>query len=186
MKTTYPHFDNSWTLFLDRDGVINVEVPGDYVNHWKDFKFYPGAAEAIAKLRSFFSHILVVTNQRGVAKGRTQESDLMFIHENLSQAIENLGGKIDRIYYCPDFDSSSPNRKPQPGMALQAKVDFPDIDFTRSIMVGNTLSDMRFGKNLGMFTIFIPSTQPEITDAHPDVDLVLDGLHALSDWISNR
>jgi D-glycero-D-manno-heptose 1,7-bisphosphate phosphatase len=186
MKNNLPEIDHTWTLFLDRDGVINVEIPGDYVNHWNDFKFYPGAAEAIAKLRSHFSHIMVVTNQRGIARGRTREIDLIEIHQNLMQRIEDLGGKIDRIYFCPDLDSASPNRKPQPGMAFQAKADFPTIDFNRSIMVGNTLSDMRFGKNLGMFTIFIPSTHPEITTSHPDVDLVLDGLHALPDWISNR
>ncbi len=186
MKNNLPIIDNTWTLFLDRDGVINVEITGDYVNHWKDFKFYPGAAEAIAKLRSFFSHLIVVTNQRGIAKGRTREVDLMEIHQNLSQSIIDLGGKIDRIYFCPDMDSDSPNRKPQPGMAYQAQTDFPNIDFNRSVMVGNTLSDMRFGKNLGMYTVFVPSTHPELTDDHPDIDMVIESLQALSVWIANR
>lgn len=186
MKNNLPYIDNSWTLFLDRDGVINVEIRGDYVNHWKDFNFYPGAAEGIAKLRTYFYHIIVVTNQRGIARGRTRETDLIEIHQNLMQSIEDLGGKIDRIYFCPDMDAASPNRKPQPGMAYQAKNDFPNIDFNRSIMVGNTLSDMRFGKNLGMFTVFIPSTHPELSAEHPDIDIVIESLQQLSELIANR
>jgi D-glycero-D-manno-heptose 1,7-bisphosphate phosphatase len=186
MKSILPSIDHTWTLFLDRDGVINVEITGDYVNHWKDFNFYPGAAEGIANLRPFFSHIIVVTNQRGIARGRTRESDLIEIHQNLSQSIIALGGKIDQIYFCPDLDAASPNRKPQPGMALMAIKDFPKIDFNRSIMVGNTLSDMRFGKNLGMFTVFIPSTHPEISADHSDIDMVVESLQQFSELIANR
>jgi HAD superfamily hydrolase (TIGR01662 family) len=77
-------------------------------------------------------------------------------------AIENAGGKIDAIYFCPDLDENSPYRKPNPGMGLKAKADFPDIDFKKSIMVGNTLSDMEFGRNIGAITVFLPTTKPEV------------------------
>jgi len=86
------------------------------------------------------------------------------------QQITAAGGRIDKIYFCPDQDNASPCRKPQPGMALAAQQDFPDIDFTRSVMVGNTLSDMEFGKQLGMSTVFIPSTKPQLPFPHPLMD----------------
>ena len=79
--------------------------------------------------------------------------------------IEAKGGKIDRIYFCVDAEASSPCRKPNPGMAFQAVRDFPEIDLKKSLMVGNNLSDMLFGKNAGMKTVFLKTTNPglEIT-----------------------
>jgi D-glycero-D-manno-heptose 1,7-bisphosphate phosphatase len=186
LKPDWPNIDSSWTLFLDRDGVINEEKPGDYVHHWKEFVFYPGAAEALARLSTRFQHTIVVTNQRGVGKGMTLESNLKEIHDQMKLHVEQLGGKIDDVFFCPDIDQNSPNRKPQSGMALQAKNKYPEIDFHRSIMVGNTLSDMRFGKQLGMTTVFIPSTHPELNTSHPDIDHVQESLFVFYQYLANR
>jgi D-glycero-D-manno-heptose 1,7-bisphosphate phosphatase len=172
-----------WSLFLDRDGVINEEVHNDYVHHWHDFKFYPGSLTALEKLSKFFNPIVVVTNQRGVGKGLTKLDSLLNIHHNMQSEVLEQGGRIDEVYFCPDVDTDSPNRKPNIGMGLKAKTDFPEIDFNHAIMVGNTLSDMMFGKNLGMFTVFIASTRPEIILPHPQIDLRFNSLLEFSDWI---
>ena len=160
-------FDKSWTLFLDRDGVINEEKHMDYVNNWDEFVFYPDAPEAVAQLSGLFYKTVVVTNQKGVGKGVTPLAELGRIHANMVMAIQELGGHIDKIYYCPDLESESPNRKPNPGMAFQAQADFPSIDLTKSIMIGNNASDMHFGRNAGIgCNILLTTTKPlEAVDA---------------------
>jgi D-glycero-D-manno-heptose 1,7-bisphosphate phosphatase len=169
------NIDTSWTLFLDRDGVINDEKHLDYIHTWDEFKFYKGVKEALNIFNKKFGHIVMVTNQRGIAKGVTKLADLYLIHKNMMQEIEDAGGRIDKIYFCPDMES--PNRKPNTGMGLQAKKDFLSIDFSKSIMIGNTLSDMKFGRNLGMaFNIFLPTTRKEVDINHEDIDLVFDDL----------
>ncbi len=158
----FSSIDNSWTLFLDRDGVINHEKHKDYIHTWDEFVFYEGACEAIRIFSGKFKYIFVVTNQKGVGKGLTLPENLDIIHKNMLKEIEAVGGRIDKIYFCTDLEETSPNRKPNPGMGLQAKKDFPDIDFGKAIMVGNTLSDMEFGKALGMLTVFLPTTRPDV------------------------
>ncbi|WP_142685141.1 D-glycero-alpha-D-manno-heptose-1,7-bisphosphate 7-phosphatase [Chitinophaga polysaccharea] len=158
------------TLFLDRDGVINDEIRDGYVLRPDMFHFSEGVLSAMPILAKRFERIIVITNQRCIGRGLLTTEGLQEIHAQMRQQIERNGGKIDAIYFCPDADSSSPCRKPATGMGLQAKQDFPDIDFSTSVMVGNTLSDMQFGKSLGMQTVFIPSTRPETPFPHPLID----------------
>jgi D-glycero-D-manno-heptose 1,7-bisphosphate phosphatase len=162
--------DKEWTLFLDRDGVINYEKPGDYIYHWNEFIFYQGAREAIASFSERFGRIIIATNQRGIGKGLMTEKDLADMHREMIKEIEASGGRIDGIYYCSSLNDADPCRKPNPGMAFQAKKDFPQIDFTKSIMVGNTISDMHFGRNAGMYTVFLPTTHPGTEMPHPSID----------------
>ena len=177
--------DNSWTLFLDRDGVINYEKHKDYIHTWDEFRFYEDALEAIAIFAKYFRHIIVVTNQRGVGKALTKPEDLDLIHKNMSLDIENAGGRIDRIYFCPDLDDSSENRKPNPGMGLQAVKDFKGIDLSKAIMIGNTISDMQFGRNLGSKTIFLPTTHPEVDLNDKRIDAVYPSLIAFGSALEN-
>ena len=163
--------DKTWTLFLDRDGVINEEVVGEYVLSWDGFLFSKGALEAFKIFSKKFGRIIIVTNQRGVSKGLMSEDDLLHIHNEMQKEVEMAGGRIDKIYYCTDLDDSCFNRKPNPGMALQAAKDFPDITFSKSVVAGNKNSDMLFGRAVGMFTVFIASTNPELPFPHPDMDL---------------
>jgi histidinol-phosphate phosphatase family protein len=172
---------SQWTLFLDRDGVINEEKLGEYILHWDYFIVSKGVLEAFKKLNDTFGRIVIVTNQKGVGKGLMQQEALDTIHREMQRKVEIAGGRIDRIYACTDLDDASPSRKPNHGMALQAQKDFPDIDFSRSIMVGNKLSDMRFGRNAGMFTVFVSTTNPETPFPHPDIDL---RFNSLSDFAS--
>jgi histidinol-phosphate phosphatase family protein len=99
-------------------------------------------------LNNRFNSIVMVTNQKGIGRQLMSVDDLDNIHTNMKSEIETHGGRVDKIYYCPDLDSHSINRKPNAGMALQAKKDFPAIDFKKSIIVGNKLSDMQFGEML--------------------------------------
>lgn len=168
--------DSDWTLFLDRDGVINIEKENDYIHTWDEFTFYDGVKEAIRVFSETFKYIFVITNQRGVGKGLTKIEDLHTIHQNMIKEIEAAGGRIDKIYFATDLDNGSPNRKPQPGMALQAKKDFPGIDLNHSIVIGNTLGDMEFGRNIGAFTIFLPTNRPDVKHDHPFIDAVYPSL----------
>ena len=168
--------DNDWTLFLDRDGVINDEKHQDYIHTWDEFRFYEGVKEAITIFAKKFKHIIVVTNQRGIGRGLTLLENVELIHKNMKTEIENAGGRIDAVYFCPDKEPESPNRKPNPGMGLQAIKDFPDINISKAIMVGNTLSDMQFGRNLGVKTIFLPSTRPEVDLNDERIDVVYESL----------
>jgi len=180
------HIDSTWTLFLDRDGVINHEKHKDYIHKWDEFVFYDGVLEAMKVFNGIFNRIIVVTNQRGVGKGVTLLHDLEEIHDNMKMAVSNAGGRIDEVYFCPDVDESSPYRKPNPGMGIKAKAQFPEIDFSKSIMVGNTLSDMGFGRNLGCYTVFLSTTRPEVSKDDGRIDLYLTSLHQFATMLASQ
>ena len=150
------HIDKSWTLFLDRDGVINKKLDNDYVKHWIEFEFLEGSIDAIKYLGSLFGKLFVVTNQQGIGKQLYRVEDLELIHKNMLYEIAYHGGRIDKVYFSPYLTSENhPTRKPGIGMALNAQQDFPEIDFKKSLVIGDSMSDMEFGKNAGMKTIFI-------------------------------
>ncbi|MFT5169379.1 MAG: D-glycero-D-manno-heptose 1,7-bisphosphate phosphatase [Saprospiraceae bacterium] len=150
-------------LFLDRDGVINERLPDQYVERLAQFQFTEGALAAISNLTKHFDRIVVVTNQQGIGKGIMTVEDLKEIHDFMKKEIEKAGGHVDAIYFCPALRASNhPDRKPNPGMAMRAKQDFPEIDFSKSIIVGDANSDMLFGKRLGMKTILIETNPTEV------------------------
>lgn len=174
--------DNSWTLFLDRDGVINEEIAGSYVTNWDEFNFCEGSIGAIAQLNEVFGRIVVVSNQRGVGKGIMSIDDLKNIHQHMTAEVAANGGRIDRVYVCTALDDNDHNRKPNTGMAVQAKEDFPEIDFKRSVMVGNNHSDMEFGKRLGMHTVFLTTVRKPYELPH---DLVDEQFPSLTTWVKS-
>ncbi|MDR2407058.1 MAG: HAD-IIIA family hydrolase [Bacteroidales bacterium] len=143
------------TLFLDRDGTINCLRQNDYVKSWDEFEFLPGVLNVLAKWNKQFKHIIIVTNQRGVGKGLMTENQLTDIHEKMLSEIKNHGGRIDKVYYCTAIFDDDINRKPNIGMALQAKRDYPDINFSKSIMIGDSETDKIFAEHLGMKMICI-------------------------------
>ncbi|GAA4448117.1 HAD-IIIA family hydrolase [Rurimicrobium arvi] len=175
-KTKYT---KDWSLFLDRDGVINQEIQGTYVTSWDGFSFCEGVLPALAALGNTFGNIVVVTNQRGVGRGIMDIEDLRLIHHNMQHVVSENGGRIDSIYACTSVDDQDPNRKPNVGMAMQAKEDFEQIDFHKSVMVGNNLSDMLFGKRMGMHTVFIATTQQPFELPH---DMIDEQFPSLKEW----
>jgi len=150
------NIDKTWSLFLDRDGVINKRLMDDYVKSIKEFEFLPEAAEAFKIFSEKFGRVFIITNQRGIARKLMTVEDLTSVHDFMVQKIKQAGGKVDGIYYCPhDRNQNCGCRKPDIGSALKAQKDFPEVDFKKSIMVGDTSSDIQFGENAGMFTVKI-------------------------------
>ena len=142
------------TLFLDRDGVINMKLDGRYVRNFEEFEFIPGAELAIANLSKIFKRILVVTNQQGIAKGIMSAQDLNSLHQNMLQQLKTTGGYIEKIYYCPHLAAENCKyRKPNPGMIKQAIIDFPDLENENSYQVGDSDSDITTGNEMGLITI---------------------------------
>ena len=137
-------------LLLDRDGVINVLRPADYVKNIGEFVFCEGALEALRLVNPLFRRIVIVTNQRGVGRGLMTEADLEEVHAWMLDRIREAGGRIDQIYVCTDNDNSSPRRKPNIGMALEVRADYPDVDFDRSWFVGDSASDLEFARRAGI------------------------------------
>jgi len=170
--------NKDWTLFLDRDGVINERLVGDYVKIPDEFRFIDGVPEAIAKLSKIFGLIIIVTNQQGIGKELMTEEDLRIIHDIMVTGIQEAGGRINKIYHSPQLErDANALRKPNTGMALQAQKDFNEIDFEKSVMVGDGLHDMEFGRRLGMQRVFI-SEKP---DTHTNLfDFQFESLSAFS------
>ena len=143
-------------VFLDRDGVINLKSPeGKYIGHWDHFHFLPGVEEAIAALNRSGRTVIVVTNQRGVALGYYTKADVDAIHEALQKHLAQHAARIDAFYFCPHDKNECDCRKPLPGMFEEARREFPEISAADSLMVGDSLSDIEFGRRLGMKTVFI-------------------------------
>jgi histidinol-phosphate phosphatase family protein len=139
--------------------------------------------EALVHFSSYFTHIVVVTNQQGIGKGLYTEDDLNGVHAFMIEKITEAGGRLDAVYFCPSLEKNNdPCRKPNIGMGLQAQRDFPAIDFKQSVMIGDSMSDMQFGRNLGMFTIWISSDEEK--EFNPDlVDLRMDGLKEVANLL---
>ena len=146
-------------LFLDRDGILNKHLPGDYVRNWNMWEWLPGVLDAMPVLAKHYKRIFIVSNQQGVGKGLMTQADLDDVHRHMLSDIEKAGGRIDKVYVCTDLESAhSPNRKPEIGMALQAQRDFPEVDFHRSVMVGDSKSDELFAQRSRMrFVESIPA-----------------------------
>lgn len=150
------NIDIRWTLFLDRDGIINRLREEDYVKSWEEFEFLPGVLEALPVLNRLFGRLIIVTNQQGIGKGIMTPGTLEEVHRRMIDAIRKNGGELHGVYYCPALENDHhPCRKPDTGMADQARKDFPQIEFSRSVMAGDSLTDMEFGRRLGMVNVLI-------------------------------
>lgn len=173
--------DFSWSLFLDRDGVINKRIQDDYVKSFAEFKFAENALKAFPVFKNLFSTIVVITNQQGIGKGLMTVSQLDDIHKQMISEIEKNDGKINNVYYCPDLNNTgSLYRKPAIGMGLKAKKDFRSINFKKSIMIGDSVSDMKFGKRLGMKTVFISDNNLKAIENPGLIDIISPSLYNFS------
>jgi histidinol-phosphate phosphatase family protein len=145
-----------WTLFLDRDGVLNRRIPDGYVRCVDDMEVLPGVVDAVTELCELVARVVVVTNQAGVGKGLMTTAALEDIHRVLVQRLTSRGARIDAVLYCPHrVEDACPCRKPAPGMAWEAMRRFPDIHSERCVMVGDSLSDCEFAHAVGMRALFI-------------------------------
>jgi histidinol-phosphate phosphatase family protein len=150
-------------VFLDRDGLINKKAPEHcYIKSWDEFNFIPGVISSIRRLNELGFLVIVVTNQAGIGRGLMTEEDLKEIHQKMISEIEQNGGRIDAIYYCPHLPEEGCDcRKPAPGMVLRAAEDF-NIDLESSILVGDSLTDIQCGVAAGVGLNILTQSLKEI------------------------
>lgn len=147
----------SRTFFLDRDGVINRKMPEPrYVTSWEEFEFLPGALEGLAALANMDARIVVVSNQRGIARGVYTEQTLEDIHQRMKAAVEAAGGRIDAIYYCP-HEGGCKCRKPEIGMFERAAREVPGVDLADAIVIGDNVCDIEAAARLGRPAVLVAS-----------------------------
>ena len=148
-------------IFLDRDGTIIKDVP--YVHKAEHLEFLPGALEELAKLQQAGFHLIVITNQAGIARGYYKREHMDVFHNELERRAKQSGVTFEAFYHCPhhpDFTGVCLCRKPLPGMLHQAHKDF-GMDLKQSIVIGNNESDIIAGKAVGA-TTFLITDQPDI------------------------
>jgi D-glycero-D-manno-heptose 1,7-bisphosphate phosphatase len=144
---------NRRAAFLDRDGVINRKPPeGQYVTRWEEMHFLPGVAKAIGLLNRAGFRVIVVSNQRCVAKGLLTACEMDSMHQRMCDGLAATGATIDEVYYCP-HETQPPCccRKPRPGMLLEAAHKY-EIDLSASWMIGDSETDVQTGRNAGCKT----------------------------------
>ncbi len=156
MSAGHAKWSHVKTVFLDRDGVLNRKAPeGEYVAKWEDFQILEGVIEALGRLRRAGVRTIVVTNQRGIALGRYSAADVEAIHAKFQELLAANGARLDGVYVCPHDRGKCNCRKPLPGMFERAAAEHPGISARESVMIGDSLADMEFGRRLGMRTIVI-------------------------------
>ena len=147
------------TLLLDRDGVINRWLPGDYVDSWEKFSFLPGILESLREWAGHFRRIFLVTNQRGVGKGRMTQEQLETVHARMRSEIAAAGGRIDGIYLCTAVSEDDPRRKPNRGMFDEILAAYPDVRPERTVMLGDSRYDREFAANCGIGFVLMETSE---------------------------
>jgi len=160
-------------VFLDRDGVLNEKMPeGRYVTSWSEFNLLPGVPESIARLNRAGLLVIVVSNQRCVALGLCAAADVDTIQSAFQNLLKSRGAHVDGFYFCPHDKLQCNCRKPLPGLYEKAVADFPQIAASAGAMIGDSLSDIEFGRRLGLLTVLIegdPERQKPGTQAAGDL-----------------
>ena len=141
-------------VFFDRDGIVNVSPGPGYVERVEDFHLEPHFFDALRVVCDLGYEAVIVTNQRGVGVGLMTEETLHAIHAVLEEAVAREGLRIKDILYCTADDNTHPNRKPNPGMLIEA-AERHELDLSRSWMIGDNEKDVLAGKRAGCRTILV-------------------------------
>lgn len=185
-QSKFPYrIDSSWTLFLDRDGVINIDR-ADYVYVPEQFIFAEGALEALNILARVFSRIVVVTNQKGVGQGLMSLRDLEVVHEYMMNEITKAGGRIDLVLFSTGTDTTDPFRKPNTGMAYRAQEISPEIDFSKSVMIGDKHIDIQWGQAIGAWSCWIENALYADTPEKVSPDQVFTSLKEAAEFFQRN
>ncbi len=173
-----PQIDKTWTLFLDRDGVINERIIDGYVMDSKDLILTQNLIAALQILTTIFGKMFVVSNQQCIGKGLCNETTINNVHADLNDILLKNKILIQDFLVCPHKATDHCNcRKPKTGLALKAQLKFPTINFKKSVVVGDMLSDLQFGKSLDMFTVYVgESDVPNFELIKENADLMCDNL----------
>jgi D-glycero-D-manno-heptose 1,7-bisphosphate phosphatase len=168
-------------VFLDRDGVINVKAPeGEYVTSWESFAFQPAALEGLRTLAGLGVPVVVVTNQRGIARGRMTEADLAEIHERMLADVARAGGQIDAIYHCP-HEGGCECRKPGTLLFRRAADDL-GFELSSSVVLGDRASDMEAADAIGALRVLVAGND----EGMPPVDHVARDLEGAARWLMGQ
>jgi len=189
LRRELPDVDGTWTAFVDRDGVVNRRIPGDYVRTLDEFEPLPGAVAALARLSDTFGRVVVVTNQAGVGKGLVDPDALDEIHASLRAAVEAASGRLDAVLVCPHrVEDRCGCRKPAVGLALAAVERFDDVDLARTVMIGDSRSDMEFASALGLPAVLVTGTGGEHGNLPPSAEPLarVEDLPAAVELLSGR
>lgn len=147
-------------LFLDRDGVINERIFGSYVANWSEFKFVPGIVSALSQVSTLQLPMIVVSNQAGVGKQLVSKEQLAEITQRFVRALAVAGARIDAVYYCPHRpDENCRCRKPATGLLTRAAADW-NIDLRRSVLVGDSPSDLAAAEAVGCKSLYFSQVAP--------------------------
>ncbi len=173
----------NWAVFFDRDGTLNREI--NYLGDPEKLEMLPGAAEAVHLVRENGGKAILVTNQAGVARGYYSERDVEAVHQRLQAELKAAADtELDAIYYCPHhpegrgaYRKVCPNRKPNPGMLLQAQRDY-NLDLQRCFVVGDKLSDLQAGYAVGARTVLVR------TGYGAETEVSLDAAEFMPDYIA--
>ena len=173
-------------VFIDRDDTINKDVP--YCARPEDFVLLPTAAEAIRLLNQALVPVIVVTNQSGIGRGYFDETTLSRIHDKMRSDLAAHGAKVAAVYHCPHTPDAGCNcRKPKIGMALVAAKEHA-LHLPSCYMIGDRVSDLRFGRAMGATTVVVPSIRggQELAESGEKPDhLASDALDAVN-WILRK
>jgi len=152
-------------LFLDRDGVVNTRLVGQYVRTPGEFELILDIVPILKLAKARGYQLVLITNQQGIGKGLMSTRDLGLVHDHMQQSLQSAGAPaIDAIYWCSDLDGSgSTHRKPAPGMLLDAMRDH-DIEASASWFVGDSRSDAQAGRAAGVKTLLVGEYGTEEAD----------------------
>jgi len=154
-------------IILDRDGVINQDSD-DYIKTVDEFIPLPGSLEAISRLKQAGYTIAVATNQSGIARGYYNEATLAAMHNKLAHLLDEQGGEIDYIAYCPHGpDDDCTCRKPLPGLLTEIGKHF-GVELTNVPIIGDSLRDIQAARSVGAFPILVKTGKGEHTLTHSD------------------
>ena len=179
---------NGYTVFLDRDGVINQDSPA-YIKSPGEFEFIPRSPEAIASLTQAGFRVVLVTNQSAIARNMFTLETLAAIFEKMKTGIANAGGRVDDIFFCPHHpDDGCACRKPAPGMIFDA-VKKHDLRLSKCIMVGDSAKDIKCARNAGCARAVLVKTGngvsalESLSAENTPLDFVADDLYGAAAWI---
>lgn len=144
------------TVFLDRDGTINVKAPeGAYITRPDELVLLPGAAGAVRRLNEAGIEVVVVTNQRGIARGIMSEADYEAVTGALAKMLAEHGASWRAVFHCPHEYGACDCRKPAPGLIDRARAELPDLDLDGAVLIGDSESDVEAGKRAGLRTVLL-------------------------------
>ncbi len=177
-------------LFLDRDGVINIDH--NYVYKQEDFEFVDGIFRLCRTAKQLGCLIFVVTNQAGIGRGYYTKHDFLELTDWMCSIFKSQGAGIDEVYYCPchpehgvgTYKIDSPDRKPSPGMILRAVDEFC-VDLSRSVLVGDKESDIQAGIAAGVAVNLLYCHLGSDRPMHSAATAVVDNLESITNFFGH-